>query len=401
MDDQLIQQISNAIYNQDGGQLGELLQLSKQAHRMQLMASPATSRNRVHHALRAPFNQIVSLHCDAFLQMHQDRPVDAFNSQAKCADALYEFIIKDKDTNWWLPAVDAVVLQLRVTSYRADDFLEKKGQKTKHKVDAQDILKKFFQRMIIDRSAIESSKKMGCLFIIIHLFKIYFKINNLRLCNYLIASVNNNSFPSFESFPRAQTVTYKYYLGRLQVFEEHYKEAEESLEYAFVHCDKNNTKNKRRILQFLVPVKLLRGKYPEDALLHKYQLHQFSGLVAATRKGDLQQFNLSLEQNQDFFINKGIFLILEKLRSLAYRNLFRAVFLHCMATKAKNQNQLELPLLQAALRINKIEMSTDELECILANLIFQGFIKGYIAHKRCVVVSKADPFPTPSSVNHS
>lgn len=38
-------------------------------------------------------------------------------------------------------------------------------------------------------------------------------------------------------------------------------------------------------------------------------------------------------------------------------------------------------------------MSIDELECILANLIFQNSIKGYIAHKRCVVLSKADPFP--------
>ena len=37
----------------------------------------------------------------------------------------------------------------------------------------------------------------------------------------------------------------------------------------------------------------------------------------------------------------------------------------------------------------------DEIECIVANLIFQGKVKGYISHqKRVVVVSKADPFPT-------
>jgi hypothetical protein len=44
-------------------------------------------------------------------------------------------------------------------------------------------------------------------------------------------------------------------------------------------------------------------------------------------------------------------------------------------------------------------MDLDELECILANLIFQGSIKGYIAHKKCVIFSKTDPFPPPSSAN--
>jgi len=56
-------------------------------------------------------------------------------------------------------------------------------------------------------------------------------------------------------------------------------------------------------------------------------------------------------------------------------------------------NQLPLDTLLAALRVNGTDMSVDELECILANLIFQGNMKGYIAHKRCVVLSKTDPFP--------
>lgn len=39
------------------------------------------------------------------------------------------------------------------------------------------------------------------------------------------------------------------------------------------------------------------------------------------------------------------------------------------------------------------DMDTDELECILANLIFQKKIRGYIARKKCVVLAKKDPFP--------
>ena len=58
-----------------------------------------------------------------------------------------------------------------------------------------------------------------------------------------------------------------------------------------------------------------------------------------------------------------------------------------------SKHQLPLETLLAALRVNGTDMSMEELECILANLIFQQNIKGYIAHKRCVVLSKADPFP--------
>lgn len=40
------------------------------------------------------------------------------------------------------------------------------------------------------------------------------------------------------------------------------------------------------------------------------------------------------------------------------------------------------------------DVDMDEVECILANLIYQGKIKGYISHeKKTLIISKADPFP--------
>lgn len=43
------------------------------------------------------------------------------------------------------------------------------------------------------------------------------------------------------------------------------------------------------------------------------------------------------------------------------------------------------------------DLDMDELECMLANLIFQGLIKGYIASARddrvLVLAKQADPFP--------
>jgi hypothetical protein len=50
-------------------------------------------------------------------------------------------------------------------------------------------------------------------------------------------------------------------------------------------------------------------------------------------------------------------------------------------------------VIQAACRIYQYDISIDELECIAANLIVKRWMKGYIAHARCIVLSKLSPFP--------
>jgi len=81
---------------------------------------------------------------------------------------------------------------------------------------------------------------------------------------------------------------------------------------------------------------------PTDLLLQKYNLPQFQGIVRAIRSGNLLDFNkryfrsatnekvvcnhsTSLAEHQEFFIQKGIYLVLEKLTYLTYRNLFKKV----------------------------------------------------------------------------
>ena len=42
------------------------------------------------------------------------------------------------------------------------------------------------------------------------------------------------------------------------------------------------------------------------------------------------------------------------------------------------------------------DVDIDEIECLLANSIYKGNIRGYIAHyKRILVLSKDNPFPSP------
>jgi nuclear mRNA export protein PCID2/THP1 len=53
-----------------------------------------------------------------------------------------------------------------------------------------------------------------------------------------------------------------------------------------------------------------------------------------------------------------------------------------------------LGLFVTAVEWQKIPMDIDEMESILANLIYEGYIKGYLSHQAgMLVVSSSNAFP--------
>jgi hypothetical protein len=192
---------------------------------------------------------------------------------------------------------------------------------------------------------------------------------------------------------KGDMVTYRYYVGRLNMFEDQFELAEENLEYAFVHCHVRAVANKKRILNYLIPVKLVRGRLPSQKLMEKYEMTEFIPLVMALRMGNLRTFNDTLYRFQDQFIRRGTFrrgtyLLLEKCKTICYRNLFKRIF------TIMQKHQLPLDYVAKSFKWLGISIDLDEVECILANLIFRGCVRGYISHsKRILVLSKKDPFP--------
>ena len=88
------------------------------------------------------------------------------------------------------------------------------------------------------------------------------------------------------------------------------------------------------------------------------------------------------------FIRSGTYLLLEKCKVLCYRNLIKRVY------RITEKTQLPLAALTTTCKWLGVEIDNDEVECILANLVSRGYVKGYISHgKRILVLSKKDPFP--------
>ena len=81
-------------------------------------------------------------------------------------------------------------------------------------------------------------------------------------------------------------------------------------------------------------------------------------------------------------------MLLEKCKAVCYRNLFKRVFLISAKT------QIKLDMILRSFKWLDTPMDLDEVECILANLIYRGYVKGYISHtNRVLVLSKQNPFP--------
>jgi hypothetical protein len=169
--------------------------------------------------------------------------------------------------NWLVPALHAVCQSTHRLAKAADE--EANSADHAKLENAVTLLQESFSRTFNDRKELhmgealndtEGSKKIGVLFIVNELFAIYFSLNTLRLCKNLVRPVESRGLHTKGSM--GDLVTYRYYTGRLNLFEDMYADAEVNLEYAFEHCHKAAIRNKKLILRYLVPVKMYRGRLP-------------------------------------------------------------------------------------------------------------------------------------------
>lgn len=294
------------------------------------------------------------------------------------------------DNAWSLPLLQSLATDLRLIAEQADAQLREEGLKASKLVEVERVLKRAFTTTNNDRRDIdEMSRRIGTLGVINHLLKVYFKLNNLRLCNNVTRAVTAPNFPDFEStFPVAHRVTYMYFSGRLHLYDDRCEEAVRDLTYAFERTPARYEKNKRLQLLYLIPAKILMGSLPSDNLLYKYNMTWFQDIATAIRTGNLRLFDDAVERHEEFFIKKALYLAIEKMRPLVYRSLCKRVF-HVMES-----NKIKIDAFRISLNVCGVDMTRDEVECILANLIYNNYIKGYLAHKvGYVVLSKKNPFP--------
>lgn len=411
---EVVHAVGSAIEKQDGEALAEALQQisssrSNAALIAQLTAGRIDVRALSSSVLDRPYDEMLAAQLDSLVAIHCNDHVKAYSHQESACTKFHS--VFEKDTSWSLPAMHRLDLLLRMAAVRADAALKKSaaggGDITTTQEAAVRVLQKSFTICISDRAELKVSKKWGTLHVINNLFKIYFQLNKLTLCKNLIKAVDGSGFPKAlygeelmgRSFPMEQLVTYHYFVGRLSLLNSQFGVAQDHLLFAFKKCPAASYKNKRLILRYLVPVRLVHeGVFASRALLTEYDLPQFVPLCHAVHRGDLRLFERQLDDYQHLFIRHGSYLLVERAKTIAYRNFFRRVYsLHPEGT-----TKLDVAMLKRCLDATGVNLDHDEIECVLANLIYKGYIKGYLSHQHGkLVVGKTNAFPDLKQVNAS
>lgn len=248
---------------------------------------------------------------------------EAYKYQTSCVQSVVKMLQSMKEENWFLPIMYTVCSDLRLLAHKCEQegYASKPGEMLEKA--AESLMSCFRECATDNRSSDEDTKRHGMLNLVNQLFKVYFRINKLHLCKPLIRAIDSSAFKDI--FPLSEQVTYKYFVGRKAMFDSNYKSADEYLSFAFEKCHPKYVKNKRLILIYLVPVKMLLGFMPKKCMLEKYDVLQFHFLACALKEGNIRKFDEVIQQHESFFIENGIYLIVEKLKIMAYRNLFKKV----------------------------------------------------------------------------
>ncbi|KAI1288346.1 PCI domain-containing protein 2 [Halotydeus destructor] len=392
-----LESVRKAVTFRNGREFASLVSYQHRDHSSSRALLDRLAEQSLHHRVSSkvptPWEDLVTSHIRCCKMLYHENYQAASKEQQNSMQILTKIFQGIKDDIWPLAVVFVTGRDLRLLAIAADKDAYYRGtdsgKPNEHVEKAAELLMGLFRVCATDiRTAAENSKRKAMMNIINQLFKIYFKINKLHLCKPLIRALENANM--MDHFVKADCVTYNYFLGMKSMYDSDYAKAEELLEYSFLNCYGQSRKNKRLILTFLIPVKMLRGKIPKMAALEKYHLTEFAPLIRAVKEGNLRAFDEALEAEADLFWTYGIYLILEKLRIICYRNVFKKV---CLIMKT---HQIPVTAFKTALDyLQGQPIELEEVHCILANLIYENRIKGYISLQyQKLVISKQNPFPS-------
>ncbi len=346
--------------------------------------------------------------------------VGSFNTGNELLKNLNRFA--EQKTNWIVKSLIVITKNLITYAIKADEYIEKNptvylSRKNlgdfEHEsclIKAARTIHNSFKLCLNDRNEeIYQSRRNSVYFFVGQELKIYFNLENRDLAKNMekVLISKQQDLPDLSSIDKSQAITYLYYSGAIACGEGDFKTAYLKFKYAFQLCSKNDLKHKESILIYLIPLKfLITKKYPNLIKLRlfrkNYEIYQ--PILSSLLIGDLKNFDKNFNQFEKFFLKKNLYLVLEKLRTFVVLKLIKKIY-----RLEGSSSHLKIPIIARGLEfsINHINnenltrkknaisiFSTDEAECILANLIYSGYMKGYLSHTNGILVlSKKDPFP--------
>ncbi|KAJ4472841.1 hypothetical protein C8J55DRAFT_519790 [Lentinula edodes] len=391
-----LSQINDALISENGPNLAYLLRPTS-PHGKSLVkefrsnATQGSLEPAYKGAIRSPWDDIAIKYVLTCTCVAKRRSQEAYREHSALVLSFLRFFTENR--GWTLPALFSILRDLRDLAFDADFHAKYNGEKSECMEDAARKIASAFGNCITDRqSPPEQSRKWGVYYVVALVLKCYFRLKRISLSkNILRALEANRDIPALSQYPRSHQVTFRYYLGMLHFLNEEHAKAEEELTLAFYHCHVGAHANQERILAYLLPLRLLKGHLPSDELMKRFPVlsEMYTPFVAAIRLGDIAAFDRALEEWESKLVDLSLMLTVERARELCLRGLFRRVWV-----ASDKNSRIPVSVFHCSLRISGMDVDQEEAECLVANMIYKGFMRGYISHeKQMVVLAMTNAFP--------
>ncbi|KAF9480697.1 hypothetical protein BDN70DRAFT_877260 [Pholiota conissans] len=387
-------QLNDAILAENGPNLAYLLRPTS-PHGKELVKEfrnpTRATMGRYEGCMQSPWDDIAIQYVFVCTHVAKKRYIEAFKEESQLVSLFLRFFTENR--GWTLPALFSILRDLRDLAMDADFHAKYNNQKSECMEDSARTIAKAFGHCMTDRtSPPDQSRKWGVYYVVGLVLKSYFRIKRISLSkNILRALQANTDIPPLSAFPRSHQVTYRYYIGMLSFLNEEFEKAEEELTLAFYNCHIEAHSNQERILAYLIPLRILKGHLPSAELMKRFPVLDeiFAPFITAIRTGDLKSFDQALDKWEVRLLELNLWFSLEKARELCIRGLFRKMW---VATG--KGTRIPISMFHTALTVSGIDVVEDEAECLVANMIYKNFIRGYISHeKQMVVLAAANTFP--------
>lgn len=348
------------------------------------------------HTLPEPWDGIAVQHCAAVHGLYSGDYQEAYNHQKQVCQLFFRWF--QDASAWALPILYLLLNDLRRFASLADEPGYSAGGGLPSLEECSRLVSKAFSLCATDRvNKGRESRRNGAYHTACLSMKCYFRVGKPNLCKNVVRAVTSDpKTPPVEQAPIGDQVTWRFYIGMLAFLAGEDARAAIELEWAFSHCPLSCKRNQELILTFLIPLHLLRGSLPSAKLLARFPRLQetYGPFVDAIRKGSVQAYDEALERAQPRLVSMNTYLAVERAREICLRTLFRR------AWEASDRNsRIPISTFRKALELQRVEVDNDEVECMVANMIYRGFIRGYISHERqTVVLAKTNAFPALSSI---
>lgn len=364
----------------------------------------------------AAANYVLTLPDDKLRQFYEvtmqlkracDRTMDAAEQQLRLFNRIAE-----QETNWIVYPLYVVahqLLSLALHQAASHELLEQCGR----------TIHRSFNLCLNDRNPEEhENRRTGCYTFANLEFRLYHALRNRDMMKNLVKVLQSrgDELPPLRDTLAAEhkshCVTYHYYMGEYYgCHEANFVTSFEHLNTALITCPVNSASGKSpccrqlwHILLLLIPHAMLAHRYYPNwdaverictpdvyATLHRY----YGPVTACLLDGDVTRYDDHCAQHEVFFLKHGLYVAMGLLRQLVWLKRFHNCWLYG-TDRAASVVPLEVFLVGSDQQqdTGAREEQLDALECQLANQISNGNIKGYLSHsKRCIVLSKRDPFP--------